>query len=153
MGSELKERAVLLYKVFKLYFVEQEKKWIYIINQMKRKIFYYKELCKNVIQQKNNHLSKIEKINDVLFANKLSHENLENHKSLIHDLLNIINEKRDQIYLLNSEKEILTNELKFWVYDFERIKLDSKVREKIKQLEIEKLIKNVSEEFYHKQYK
>lgn len=117
---------------------------------MKDKIFYYKELCKTIIQQKNKHLSKIEKINDTLFAKKLCHENLQDHKNLIHELLNVVNEKRDQIYLLNSEKEILIKELNFWVFDFERIKIHPTIRDRIKELDTEYLRRNVYEEFSHK---
>lgn len=140
----------MLYKVFKLYFVEQEKKWIKVIEKLKEKINYFKELCKTIIQQKNKHLSKIESINDTLFAKRVCAENLGNHKKLIHELLNVINEKRDQIYLLMSEKEILDKELNFWVYDFDKIKLCSQIRERMKQLQLEKLVKNIYEEFSHK---
>lgn len=117
---------------------------------MKNKINYFKELCKTIIQQKNKHLSKVEKINDTLFAKRVSEENLENHKQLIHELLNVINEKRDQIYLLTSEKEILENELKFWVFDFDKIKFAPEIKDKIKQINMEKLVKNVYDEFSHK---
>jgi hypothetical protein len=150
IGYECKEKAVLLYKVFKLFFVEQEKKWTVITNHMKEKISYYKELAKNVIQQKNKHLAKIEMINDVLFANKLSMTNLMAHKKLIQDLLNIINEKRDTIYLLQSDNEILTKELNFWIYDFEKLKLDNSIRNQIKDLNTEKMANNVNDEMSHK---
>jgi hypothetical protein len=151
IGSECKEKAVLLYRVFKLFFVEQEKKWTVITNHMKEKILYYTELAKAVNQQKNKHLTKIEAINDCLFANKLSLENLQKHKTLIKDLLNVINEKRDQIYLLTSENEILTKELKFWVHDFEKLKLDNSIRERLKEMDIKKTVYNVNEEMSHKQ--
>jgi len=151
VGSECKEKAVLLYRVFKLFFVEQEKKWTVITNHMKEKIHYYKELAKTVIQQKNKHIGKLETINDVLFSNKVSIENLQNHKNLIKDLLNVINEKRDQIYLLTSENEILNKELSFWVYDFENLKLDNSIREKLKELNMPKMVQNVNDEMSHKQ--
>ena len=117
---------------------------------MKEKILYYKELAKTIIQQKNKHLDKIETINDVLFANKLSNQNLQDHKKLIQDLLYIINEKRDQIYLLTSENEILNKELNFWIYDFEKLKLDVKTREKVKELNINRITANVFDELSHK---
>lgn len=118
---------------------------------MKEKINYYKELAKTVIQQKNKHLAKIEAINDCLFANKLSMQNLQDHKKLIQDLLNVINEKRDQIYLLTSENEILTKELSFWLYDFDKLKLDNDIRNKLKELNMQKLMQNVNDEMSHKQ--
>lgn len=151
IGSECKEKAVLLYRVFKLFFVEQEKKWTVITNHMKEKISYYKELAKAVIQQKNKHISKIEDINDCLFSNKMSIENLQRHKNLIKELLNVVNEKRDQIYLLTSENEILTKELSFWVHDFEKLKLDNGIRERLKELNMQKMVQNVNDEMSHKQ--
>ena len=72
ISSECKERGILIYKFFKIYFVEQEKKWITVLNRMKQKIKFYKDLCGIVIQQKNIHLDKIEKINEVLFTNSLT---------------------------------------------------------------------------------
>jgi len=133
-----------------MYFVEQEKKWIYTINKVKQKISYYKELCKTIIQQENNHIKKIEDVNDVLFANKVSTENLNLHKKLISELLAVINEKRDQIYLVNSEKEIMERECRFWITDFDRIKLCKITREKIKEIDLDQLKKNIYEEFSHK---
>jgi hypothetical protein len=65
--------------------------------------------------------------------------------------LNIVNEKRDQIYLLTSEKEILEKELNFWIYDFDKLKLNTRFREKIKELNLQQIVKNVSEEMSHKQ--
>lgn len=118
---------------------------------MKEKINYFKELTKTVIQQKNKHLRKIEKINDILFANKVSYENLQDHKVLIQDLLNVVNEKRDEIYLLTSEKEIMEKELKFWIHDFDKIKINNRLREKVKELNVEQIVKNISEEMSHKQ--
>ena len=128
ISLECKERAVLLYKFFKTYFVEQEKKWFLLINRMNDKIKYYKDLCKAIVQQKNRFIDKIERINDVLFNNKPTNQNLQDHKKLIQDLLQVINEKRKELYLLNSNNEILEKELKFWVFDIDSIKLSSELR-------------------------
>ena len=103
---------------------------------MKEKIQYYKQLCKTIVHLKNNQLNiKIEEINEILFTNRLtkgikifSSENLDNHKGLIHDLLNLNSEKREEIYLIEAQKEILEKELKFWVYDFDKIKLSTELR-------------------------
>lgn len=118
---------------------------------MKEKINYFKELSKTVIQQKNKHLQKIERINDTLFANKVSFQNLQDHKLLIQDLLNVVNEKRDQIYLLTAEKENLERELKFWVYNIDKLKTNKRMRDKIKELEIPKMLTNIRNEMSHKQ--
>jgi len=118
---------------------------------LKDKINYLKELCKTIIQQKNKHLTKIEKINDVLFANKISLQNLQNHKILIQELLNVVNEKRDQIYLLTAEKENLEKDLNLWVYGFDKLKAHRRIKEKLLELDIPNMIKNVKEEMGHKQ--
>ena len=72
LSKECKDRSILLYKFFKLYFAEQEKKWILMLNKLQEKIRYYKDLFKIIIQQKNKHIDKIEDINDVLFSNKIT---------------------------------------------------------------------------------
>ena len=77
-------------------------------------------------------------------------QNLMAHKKLIQDLLNIVNEKRDTIYLLQSENEILSKELNFWVYDFEKLKLDNTIRQQLKDLNTQKMANNVSDEMSHK---
>ena len=63
LSSECKERSNLLYKFFKIYFVEQVKKWTLTVNKMKKKIKYYKELCMTIIQPKSMQKKKIEEIN------------------------------------------------------------------------------------------
>lgn len=133
-----------------MYFVEQEKKWTIILNQMKDKVKYYKDLCKLIIAQKNKHLNKIERINDVLFNRRLSVENLDDHKSLIQDLLKVVNEKREEIYLIRSRNEILNNELEFWLYNFEELKLNNLMRERMKNIDIKQIVKNISDEMAHK---
>ena len=72
ISKECKEKSILLYKFFKLYFAEQEKKWILLLNKVQDKIRYYKDLCKVIIQQKNKHIEKIEFINEVLFSHKIT---------------------------------------------------------------------------------
>ncbi len=67
---ECKERAVLLYKIMKIHFVEQEKKWLKHIARMKEQIAIYKDICKSFISQKSEMMSKVEDINDVLFATR-----------------------------------------------------------------------------------
>jgi hypothetical protein len=95
---------------------------------MKEKVQYYKNLCKTILKQKNKHLEKIESINEVLFTNKLTTENLQTHKKLIQDLLCVINEKREEIYLMQSQVEIFEREINFWVYDFDSIKINPDIR-------------------------
>ena len=118
---------------------------------MKEKISYYKELAKSLIDQKNKHLPNIEEINEVLLTNKITKPNLENHKKLVYELLNYINQKKEQNYLLTSENEIMSKELNFWVYDFDKLKLDNTIREKLKELNLENMVHNVNDEMSHKQ--
>lgn len=150
ISVECKEKASLLYKFFKLYFVEQEHKWIIVVNKMKEKIHYYRELCKTVIHQKNKHLDKIESINDILFSQKLTKENLQDHKKLIQDLLGVVNEKREEIYILKADKEILLGELRTMVYDYDAIKLNKEIRDQFLKFSNEAAAKNVNEEMKHK---
>jgi hypothetical protein len=117
---------------------------------MKIKINYFKELSKTVIQQKNKQLQRVEKLNDILFHHRPTYENLQDHKLLINDLLLIINEKRDQIYLIDSDKMTLQRELNFWIYDYDKIKLDNKLRDKVKQLDNLEMEKNIHDELSHK---
>lgn len=150
ISVECKERAALLYKFFKMYFCEQEIKWVIVVNKMKEKVRYYKDLCKTIVDQKSKHLDKINKINDILFAQKLTKENLEDHKKLIRDLLKVNNEKKEEIYVLKANNEILAEEMKMWVYDYENVKLNKTIRDELKNLQIENIIKNVNEELKHK---
>ena len=55
-------------------------------------------------------------------------DNLNNHKKLIKDLLNIINEKREEIYILESSIKTYEKELNFWVYDIDIIKVNVELR-------------------------
>ena len=117
---------------------------------MNSKITYYKELCKTILQYKNKNLLKIENISDTLFANKVSIENLQAHKKLIQDLLQMVNEKRDEIYLLKAQLEIANSELKLWVYDYDNLKINGKLRDSIKEVNMAKLSQNVNDEMAHK---
>ena len=118
----------MLYKFFKLYFIEQEKKWVSEIEKMREKIQNYKNLIKLIFQQKTKHIDKVEAINEVLFSQKLTNENLQLHKKLIQDLLSLINEKREELYLKQSELEILDKDIKFWIYDYDNLKINAEIR-------------------------
>ena len=72
ISLESKEKAFLLYKFFKIYFVHQEKKYTFAFKKMSEKINFYKELCRSVIQQKSKHIEKMEVIHEVLFSNKMT---------------------------------------------------------------------------------
>ena len=72
ISIQCKERAILLYKIFKLYFVEHEKKWIAVIHRLKNKIKHYKDLCEVIVANKFKNVDKIDEINKVLLNRHLS---------------------------------------------------------------------------------
>jgi hypothetical protein len=150
--SECKEKAILLYKIFKFYFIELEKKWTNKILNLKQKINYYKEFCKNILQSKNKDSSFFDSnfINEVIFSHNLDNENLNNHKKLVQQLIQVTNEKRDEIFLLKTKKKILKDELRLWVYDYETLKLNKSLREKINEINLQDIIQNVNDEMFHK---
>jgi hypothetical protein len=37
-------------------------------------------------------------------------------------------EKREEIYLIRSQKEILEKEINLWVYDYDKIKVNTEIR-------------------------
>ena len=78
ISEDCKERAVVLFKFFKVYFIEQEKKWILLFKKMKEKMKYYRDFCKLVIQQKTKNLNIVESINEVLFSNLVTVGKLNN---------------------------------------------------------------------------
>jgi hypothetical protein len=143
----------LLYKFFKLYYIEQEKKWINIVEKVHKKIKYYRDLCKILISTESgptNELKILENLNDVLFCNDTTLKNLDNHKEIIKELINIINQKREEIILVKNEVEIIEKEFKFWIHDFENIKSNTKLREDVLKINMENLRKNLDEELKHK---
>ena len=113
ISREFKEKSILLYKLFVHFLAEQDKKWINVINKMKEKINYYKNLSKTLLSQKNNNTQNIEDLTTILFSNKISKENLQNHKNIINQLIAIVNEKREEVYQLESKISILEHELIF----------------------------------------
>jgi hypothetical protein len=135
ISKECKERAILLYKVFKLYFVETEKRWIDISKQMKEKITKYREISEIVLKQKFKNIDKIDEINSIMLDKNVNQgemifytENLISHKNIINSLLQKLSKKREEIYLLSSKYEIIEKEAKLWLYDFDSIKCSSELK-------------------------
>jgi len=75
---------------------------------------------------------------------------LKEHKDLINDLLQVINGKREQMYLLESRIEILEKEHNLWVYDIENIKLNKNIQKRLKDLNLEQMKRNIYDELAHK---
>jgi hypothetical protein len=151
LGAECKEKSILLYKVFKMFFSEQERKWSNLTLKIKQKLEYYKDLCKTVLQNKDKKENILEKLNEILFQNNLTEKNLQKHKSIIYNFIELINEKRDEIYLSKSEIDISKRELNLFVHGFDLIKLDKDIREKIREIDWKELYNNISKELSHKQ--
>lgn len=103
-----------------------------------------------IIQNKDNDTSILQKLNETLVSTKLTEENLNNHKFMIQTLLNVVNKKREEIFIMNSKVEIAEKELKFWIYDFDKIKSNKKLREEISKVQVDKLRNNLTEELKHK---
>jgi hypothetical protein len=151
LGAECKEKAILLYKVLKMFFAEQERKWANLTYKIKEKVDYYKDLCKTVLETKEKRENKLEKLNDILFQKNLTETNLNNHKTIIYNFIDLLNEKREDIYLHKSNMEIMTRELNLFVHGFDIIKLDKNIREKIREIDWVNLYNNISKELSHKQ--
>ena len=142
----------MLFTFFKVYFAEQEVKFSSILTKLYDKIKFYKDLCKLVIQQKHKYLERIEEISDTLVSQRITFENLSSHKKLIQDLLNIINEKREEIYILQADNEILKRELSLYLIKFDTLKLDNEIRAKLKNIDKDSILKNIREELKHKKH-
>ena len=134
-----------------MFFAEQERKWANLTSKIKEKIDYYKDLCKTILETKERRENKLEKLNDILFQKNLTETNLNNHKTIIYNFIDLLNEKREDIYLHRSNMEIMTRELNLFVHGFELIKLDKNIREKIREIDWVNLYNNISKELSHKQ--
>jgi hypothetical protein len=152
ISIECKERAYLLFTFFKVYFAEQEVKFSSILSKLYDKIKFYKDLCKLVIQQKHKSLARIEEISETLVSQRITFENLSTHKKLIQDLLNIINEKREEIYILQADNEILRRELSLYLIKFDTLKFNNNIRNQLKSIDKESIIKNIREELKHRKH-
>lgn len=135
-----------------MFFAEQERKWANLTCKIKEKVEYYKDLCKTVLEHKEKkEESKLEKLNDILFQRVCTKENLNDHKTIIYNLIDLLKEKRDEIYLHRSEIDIMKKELNLFVHGFDMLKLDNSIRDKIKEIDWQKLYTNISKELSHKQ--
>ena len=149
ISADNNDKAYLLFKAFKLFFVQQEKRNMFEKNKIIDKINYYKELCKTLVS-KNPKIPNMDTINDILCARKLSAENLNRHKDLIEIVMHVNREKTNEIYLLTSEIEILTKELRYWIYDYDKVKHCKELKKIKDSIIIEILETNIETELGHK---
>ena len=147
---ENKTRATLLYRLFKIQFVETEKKWLHIMKEEREKIHFYRDLCKMIIFDHNKENESIAAVTDVIFNNQISFENLERHKKLINYLMRTNNEKKNEIYMLRSKVKTLESELTFWLYGYDDFKNDLETRDMYSSIDTEGIKRNIEKEFSHK---
>lgn len=105
-----------------------------------------------IIQNKEKNIDILERLKDIIVSTKLTETNLTNHKNIIHSLINLINQKREDIYMMNSKVEIMEKELKFWIYDFDKIKTNKKLRDEMAKIQVETILNNLNDELKHKRY-
>ena len=134
-----------------MFFAEQERKWANLTIKIKEKVEYYRDLCKTVLDSKEKKATLLEKLNEILFQKNLTDQNLNNHKTLIHNFIDLLKEKRDDIYLRKADVEIMTKELNLFVHGFDMLKLDKNIRDKIREIDWKELYNNIKKELSHKQ--
>ena len=59
---------------------------------------------------------------------RLSTENLNAHKNMIHHILQVLTHNKEEIHIINSEYDILQKEARLWIYDFDTIKINVDLR-------------------------
>lgn len=145
-----KERSILLYKAFKLYFIEQEKKNFSLKEKLLRKIKYYKNFIDFILNHNKTYFYDLDKVNDILLSTKVNKKNLAHHKEIIKVLFKLVNEQREKMYLLENDISNMEKELKTWIYDWDRVKRAKIFKDKLKELDIHKIAKNIQTELGHK---
>ena len=131
-----------------MFFAEQERKWANLTVKIKEKVDYYKDLCKTILDNKNKKESKLDRLKEILMQNKLTETNLNNHKTIIYNFIDLLKEKRDDIYLRKADVEIMTKELNLFVHGFDILKLDKNIRDKIKEIDWKNLYNNITKVYY-----
>lgn len=147
-----KERATLLYKVFKKYFIETEKKTLLEKEKLTRKLEYYRRFIQFILDKEKSYFTDIDAINDILSSYKLSKANLTNHKKITKTLFKLLNKQREKIYLLQADVEIKEKELNTYIYDWSNIKHDKNVRKRINEINMKSkdIISEINEEMNFK---
>ena len=131
-----KDLGYMLLKVFKKYFEENEKVWLNLIGK-----------CKNVIDILKTDRDILLKSHDLpqsldsfLENNELTEENLMKHKQMIKELIGRVHEEEDKSVISELEKKHIDDEVRSWIYDWDRIRISHKLKQRIDQLEPSKLL-------------
>ena len=128
LAIECKDKANLLYKCFKLYFVEQEKRNIESLKFLKDKLIAFKEFTKSILDNSTFTMENLDSINEKLLDKSITNsnyfefllinlENLESHKNLIRHLLGVIKGKKEELYLYKTEIDTRVN-IYLYIYIF-----------------------------------
>jgi len=146
-----RERGVLLYKVLKFYFIEQERKNLLEREKLNKKIHYHKRFLDFILNEKDCvYFEDVDKINDVMSSQRVSQKTLTDHKTIVKTLFKHLNAQREQIYVLQSEVEIRDKELNTWIYDWQKLRRNPNFRRKLETLDISGIISEVHTEMSHK---
>ena len=159
---EDKEKAILLNKFFKYYFNDFKLSYLKIIDNLLKKIDFYKELITSIYTLKNKNIKSTNKninltnecisssIGNILFNDLLVADNLINHKFLIKLMIKFNNQLQQNLYLLISDKEILQKELNTFIYNYNNLKLNKDFRNKVNNVNkkeiLNKIINDVNKE-------
>lgn len=142
MSYENKERANLLYKVTSFQFSLQIQILSLILKSYKEKIKALEEINETILKKNLNFISDLpfrSIISEALLDESVTENNLNKHKTIIKKLLSELQTQKQENIQQNSQNNILKNELSLWLYDFDRMKLDTKLRKKFQEFDKEKI--------------
>lgn len=142
ISYENKERAILLYKVTSFQFSLQVQILSMILKSYKEKIKALEEINESILKKHLNFISDLpfkSKISEALLDESVTENNLTNHKAIIRRLLSELQTQKQENFQQISQNNILKNELSLWLYEFDKMKLDPKLRKKMQELDKEKI--------------
>lgn len=150
--NESKERAVLLFKVFKMYFVELNKKLMNVIDHFKAKNEYYRELCRGIIKERTPDLINIDLISSTLLNTDVSVDNLQKHKDAINALLSNVKRYQDNYINIKSQMGIETSFCRKWIYGYDKLKNSYNLHQAINTIGIAAIADFIFNEVKSKDY-
>lgn len=144
ISFECKDLAFLLYKLFKVFVGLQEQKYLMHYKQLVDQESNAKQLFSELIKHKFKNVEGLETILSTLIDDSVTKSNLHSHKAMIQDLIQKINTLKEDIYLKQSSIDSLNKEIRLWVYDFDRLKLDNEVKCMINKTQMKDILENIS---------
>ena len=131
-----KDLGYMLLKVFKKYFEENEKVWLGLVNKCKTVIDILKA-DRDILMKSHDLPPNLDKF---LENNEVTEENLMKHKQMIKELIGRVHEEEDKSVISELEKKHIDDEVRSWIYDWDRIRISHKLKQRIDQLEPSKLL-------------